>query len=320
MHDLDRRLAPTFASQLALVTRRQVLAAGGNDTLVGRRLRGGRWEVAEPAVYGLVGVGWTWRRHLAAIVLSIGRAVASHRAAASLLGAHWDDRAIAPLELSLPAGCTPRRDFERTRERAPDIPIVLHESHDLGACVPWVIDGIPTTPPLRLALDLGAVVDFDRYRRAVGVLRRKHGVDWVSLDRIYRQYSIQGRNGCGALRDLLERHFGSKGAPDEVVEIRCADLLVAAGLPEPEHQHAVLRPDGRVARFDLAYPEFAIGIETDGRIHGEEEVRQSDNRRRNQAQILGWTVLHFSWEDVTYRPHEVVATVRAALLANGARI
>ncbi len=318
MAALDRRLATTFAAQLSLVTRRQVLAAGGTDSSINRRLRSRVWGIAECGVYALEGASWTWRRNLAAVVLSVVGAVASHRSAASLLGAVADDRAIPPIELSVVTGRSPNRDFRRARSRLDGVPIIVHESVDLARTAPVLIDGIPTTPPLRLALDLGSVVSFDGYRRAMGTLRRTHGIDWIALDRVYRQYSIQGRNGCGALRELLERHFGAEGAPDEVVEIRCADLLIAAGLPAPEHQFAVTRPDGRVARFDLAYPAFRIGIETDGAIHGEEEVRQHDNQRRNNVQLLGWTVFHFTWEDVTYRPVYVVATIRAALEQVGA--
>ena len=281
--------------------------------MIDRRLKSEAWEVAERGVYALAGVGWTWRRALAAVVLSVSGSQASHRSAAVLLGARWDDRATAPIELTVPSGRTPLRSFERTRARLPGVAIVVHECIDVHTSIPVSVDGIPTTGPLRLAVDLGGVVSFDHYRRAVAVLRRVHGVDWPSLDRIYRQHSVQGRNGCGALRDLLERHFGAEGAPDEVVEARCADLLVAAGLPMPEHQFEVVRPDGRRARFDLAYPELRIGIETDGRIHGEEEVRQDDASRRNQLQLLGWVVLHFTWEDVVHRPEQVVRTVRAAI-------
>ncbi len=318
MAALDRRVAATFAAQLSLVTRRQVLAAGGTDSSIHRRVSSGAWTVAECGVYALEGVPWTWRRNLAAVVLSISGAEASHRAAASLLGAVADDRAVAPIELSVPTGRTPVRTFDHARTRLGDIPIIVHESVDLARTAPVIIDGIPTTSPLRLAVDLGSVVPFDAYRRAMGTLRRRHGVDWASLDRVYRRHSIQGRNGCGALRELLERHFGAEGAPEEVVEARCADLLVAAGLPAPEHQFVVTRPDGRIARFDLAYPEFRIGIETDGAIHGEEEVRQHDNERRNNVQLLGWTVFHFTWEDVVYRAAYVVDTVRAALHHAGA--
>ncbi len=314
MRDLDRKLAPTFAAQLAVVTRRQVLAAGGSESAISRRLRNGAWQLAERGVYALSGVGWTWRRNLAAVVLSLRQAVASHRAAATLLGAHWDDRATPPIELSVPAGRTPLRDFELTRDRAPDLPIVVHERLDYRSITPWLIDGIPTTSPVRLAADLGAVVPFDQYRRAVAKLRRQHGVDWIALEKQYRRIAAQGRDGGGALHELLDRHFGEQGAPDEVVEIRCAELLRAAGLPAPVHQHEVLRPDGRRARFDLAYPELRIGIETEGRIHGDDDVRQGDHRRRNNVQLLGWTVFHFTWEDVMYRPDYVVQTVRAAIL------
>lgn len=313
MPEIDRRLAPTLARQQSLVTRRQVLAAGGSPSVIDRRLNSGMWEVAERGVYALAGVLWTWRRNLAAVVLSVAGAQASHRAAAVLLGVRWDDRASAPIELTVPTGRTPMRSFERTRMRMPGVPVVLHECVDLDRSAARLVDGIPTTGPLRLAVDLGSVVSFDQYRRAVALLRRHHGVDWPSLDRIYRQHSIQGRNGCGALRDLLELHFGAEGAPEEVVEARCADVLTAAGLPAPQHQFEVVRPDGRMARLDLAYPKLRIGIETDGRVHGEEEVRQADAVRRNQLQLLGWTILHFTWEDVVHRPEQVVRTVRAAL-------
>lgn len=318
MSDFDRRIAPTFVAQLGLGTRRQVIAAGGDDSLISRRLRSGRWEIAEPGVYAIVGVAWTWRRNLAAVVLSLSSAMASHRAAAGLLGAVADDRALRPIELTVPADRTPRRDFGPTRERIGDLPIIVHESIDFHRDLPILVDGIPTTPPLRLAVDLGSVVPFDSYRRAIGILRRTHGVDWVSLERTYRRHGAQGRNGCGSLRDLLDRHFGENGAPDEVVEIRCADLIRRAGLPRPVHQHAVQPPDGRTARFDLAYPEYRIGIETEGAIHAEDEVRRSDNRRRNNVQLTGWTVFTFSWEEVTFEPEYVVATIRAALVEAGA--
>lgn len=235
-----------------------------------------------------------------------------------LLAAVADDRAVRPIELSVPVGRTPRRDFAVTRERIDDVPIVVHESIDLHRDAPVFVDGIPTTPPVRLAVDLGSVVPFDAYRRAVGRIRRQHGVDWVSLERMYRRHGAQGRNGCGALRDLLDRHFGEQGAPDEVVEIRCADLIARAGLPRPVHQFSIKRPDGKVARFDLAYPEFRIGIETEGKIHGQDEIRRSDNRRRNSVQLKGWKVFTFSWEEVTFEPAYVMATIRAALVEAGA--
>lgn len=315
MPDLDRRLDATFASQHGLVTRHQVMHAGGSNAAVHRRLRSGAWERAERGVYGLPSVEWTWHRCLAAAVLSSGQARASHRAAARLAGV--GDFARPPVELTVPVGRTPRHGFAQTIARVGAHRFVVHESRDLRRDSTVVLSGIPATSPLRLAIDLGSVVPFDRYRRMVADLRRLHGVDWAQLDQLYRSLGRRGRNGCGALRELLDRHYGQNGAPDEVVEIRCADLLVEAGLPAPEHQYTVRRNDGRWAYLDLAYPQFRIGVETEGRIHDEHEVRQRDHERRNALQLDGWLLFHFTWEDVFLYPERVVATVRTALCAAG---
>lgn len=318
MSEIDRRLAPTFASQLALITRTQALAAGMSPSGITRRLASGAWEVTERGVYALTGVAWTWRRHLGALVLSIPTAVASHRAAAALLGVERDLRGDPPLEFTVPTDGTPERPFAFSEERAPHLRIVLHESIDLHHVRRVFVDGIPTTPVDRLSVDLGSVVGFDSYRRAMAGLRRDGRLDWPTLEATYRRYSARGRNGCGALHELLDRHYGQVGAPSEVVEMRCSDLLVRAGLPAPVHQHVVHRPDGRTAVLDLAYPEWRIGIETEGGVHDDPLVRQRDHERRNNVQLVGWTLFHFTWEDVVHRPDYVIGVVRSALQAVGA--
>lgn len=310
MGEIDRALAPTFASQHSLVTRRQVFAAGGTQRMIDTRIRNGTWLAAERGVYALPGVEWTWHRHLAAVVASVPRSVASHRAAAKLLGV--GDFHEPPLELSVPDGITPRRSFGE-REATAGVSVLIHQREDLALDPVTLVTGIPTTPPSRLAVDIGTKVSTDRYRTIVGDLRRQHGLSWEELDEIWRTHSRQGRDGCGPLHDLLDRHFGSEGAPSEVVEARCARLLVDAGLPEPDHQLEVLRPDGRQAYLDLAYPRWKIGIETEGKVHDWSEVRQADHTRRNSLQLLGWILFHFTWEDVRYRPAEVQSVVRAAI-------
>jgi very-short-patch-repair endonuclease len=42
-------------------------------------------------------------------------------------------------------------------------------------------------------------------------------------------------------------------------------------------------------------------------------VFEDDRRRQNMIVLEGWTVLRFTWADVTKRSDEVVTTVRAAL-------
>lgn len=312
MSDIDARLAATAAAQHGLLHRRQVLAAGGSDSMIRRRVGSGRWERCGQGVYAIVGVPWTWRRRLCALWLSLDAgAVASHRAASKLLAVGGDGE--PPYELTVRTGARPGRILLPPHPRPDEPRVIVHESLDLDRCVPVLIDGIAVTPPTRLAVDLGAVISTEQYRITVARLQTEHGLSWTDLERTYREHSVQGRNGCGALRDLLDLHHETIGAPDEVVEMLLADILREAGLPTPVHQFHVQRPDGSSAFFDLAYPERRIGIEAEGRIHLRADVHQRDHERRNQLLLAGWIVLHFTYADVTRRPFEVVKTVRAAL-------
>jgi very-short-patch-repair endonuclease len=40
-----------------------------------------------------------------------------------------------------------------------------------------------------------------------------------------------------------------------------------------------------------------------------------DRHRDNQAQLAGWRILRFTWEDITERPEAVVASIQAGLEA-----
>lgn len=314
MSTIDDRLAATAAGQHALITRVQVFAAGGSDSMIRRRVRSGRWERVLRGVYALAGVPWTWRRRLCAVFLSLDpAAAASHRAAAKLLGVGGDGE--PPYEFVVPLDRAPRPIPATPHPRPDEPPVVIHESVDLARDPTLLVDGLRVTSPRRLAVDLGSVIGFDAYRIAVARMESEHGLTRLDLEREYRRHSIQGRNGCGALRDLLDLRHAAEGAPDELVEMLLADLMIAAALPAPAHQFHVQRPDGKSAYFDLAIPELKIGMETEGRIHLRADVHQRDHERRNQLLLAGWIVLHFTYEDVTLRPQQVVRTIRAAIEA-----
>jgi very-short-patch-repair endonuclease len=55
-------------------------------------------------------------------------------------------------------------------------------------------------------------------------------------------------------------------------------------------------------------------IEVDGRAHHTTPDRfERDRERQNALVAAGWTVLRFTWRDLTTRPSAVVATVRRML-------
>ena len=70
--------------------------------------------------------------------------------------------------------------------------------------------------------------------------------------------------------------------------------------------------EGFVARLDLAYPRWQLGIEYEGDHHRSRGVFQRDLRRINALRACGWTVLRFAAQDIYREPARIVATVRAA--------
>ena len=66
--------------------------------------------------------------------------------------------------------------------------------------------------------------------------------------------------------------------------------------------------------LDIAIPDLKIDIEIDGfAFHSDAEAFQHDRERQNNLIANGWTVLRFTWHDITTRPQWVLAQIRAAV-------
>ncbi|MCW2529599.1 MAG: hypothetical protein JWM76_4459, partial [Pseudonocardiales bacterium] len=68
--------------------------------------------------------------------------------------------------------------------------------------------------------------------------------------------------------------------------------------------------DGQNAYLDVAFPHLRLAIEIDGWAHHSDVDRfRGDRTRQNALVSLGWTVLRFTWADLTERPEYVLATI-----------
>jgi very-short-patch-repair endonuclease len=68
------------------------------------------------------------------------------------------------------------------------------------------------------------------------------------------------------------------------------------------------------ARVDAAFVEHRLAVEVDGYAnHSKDGAFQRDRSRQNMLMLLGWTVLRFTWADLSDRPEYVVSTIEAAL-------
>jgi hypothetical protein len=234
---------------------------------------------------------------LAAALLVDGRGAISGHSAALLYGVDVLARG-APVQVTVP--------LEGRLAATPGLAVV-RSALEPGDVQQWA--GVQTTTPLRTAFDIArrpplfeAVVGIDAMLCA-GLVTRN------SLARFGAE-----RERWPGVRQLDKVLFVCDGGAESPMESRLRLVLIAGGLPWPVTQHEVRLPDGSfVARLDLAYPRYRLGVEYEGDHHRSRSTYQRDLRRINALQMCGWTVLRFGAADVYRHPRRVIEAVRSAL-------
>ncbi len=164
------------------------------------------------------------------------------------------------------------------------------------------LDGWATSH-LRTVLDCAAELPFDE-ALAVADSALRHG-DLTRDDLL----GALRPDTPAPVRQVLEHASDLAANPFESV-LRA--ILIEAGiLVVPQWATTIA---GVTYHPDLADPFSALAIEANSWAHhaGKAE-HDADCTRYNALVTGGWTVLRFTWEQVMFAPHEVVATVRAAL-------
>jgi len=275
------------ADQHSTFARDQARAAGVTDRQLSGMAERGVVELCAPGVFRVCGSRRTWRQRLMAATLSVPGAMASHRAAARMWGLDGFDR--APGEVVV----------ERWhRRRSCLVDVIVHESKDLKACDLDERDGIPCTSLVRTLVDLPAVV---RAGPAAAALDEAHRHDVEMLRRVQARHlevARRGRNGTTLLRLLLaERGLGD--LVDSGFERKALRLIEGSTLPRPVTQHHVV--DGSFECWlDLAWPAHMVGVECDSlQHHLNERAFRWERKRRRHLNRLGWTILEFTYREVT---------------------
>lgn len=308
MDGLSGRLGAVAGGQHALITLAQMTELKITRHQRAHLLTSGHILRVGPHVYLLNGAPFTWQTRLAAARLAAGTdAIVSHRSAAALYGLDgFDQQRI--VHLSVPLGRRPTKQQD----------VHLHRCSDFDLIDPEVRQNILVTDPARLVLDLYAsernpVVA----RRGLFSARKKKLVTWAALEECLDQHARHGRRGIARLRADLEL-YGRVGSPETSFEDAIRELLMGAGLPEPELQHWVTTPGGRY-RIDVAYPEFRVGVEGKSRAHHlTDDAFEADPIRDANLAIAGWIIIHVTWAQLRNDPAGVIRRVRRALLSRGA--
>lgn len=127
-----------------------------------------------------------------------------------------------------------------------------------------------------------------------------------------------GRPGASVLRAALSL---VRPRTDSVPETEWRLDVVAAGLPEPEVNGAIVDAGGDFVAFgDLVFREYRVVTEYDGEQHRTDAVQFArDIRRLDDIMHLGWRVVRVTKEHRGAARAERIARIRDALVAGGWR-
>lgn len=299
MHSPEHRVRLIAQRQRGVITRRQVLATGFTEDRLRHRVASGAWRRLDRGVYLVFGDA-TPHRLLAAAVFALP-AVVSHASAAQLHG-------LEGPHYPTPEVTVPHRMSNRFAG------VSVHESTDLDPEHIVEVDGLPVTSVARTIFDVAIRLRKLRLRRMVDDAFVRRLATPSDLRTMLGMLGRRGRPGTAAIRALVQDLEERYVAPESELERRLLEVLEQAGLPPPEQQMRLPWRSPVAGRIDAAYPSARLIIECDGRRwHTLAESFERDRRRDNLAQLAGWTVLRFTWEDVTRRPLETVQQIRHAL-------
>lgn len=251
-------------------------------------------------VYRLAGAPITWDQQMLAAHLAT-RGPSSHRSSALSWGVELGP--TPPFEVTVDRARNPRPKG-----------VIVHRSRDLTSDQVVRRRGIPTTNPLRMLADLGAVCEPAEVELALDSLTSRRIITVAGARAVRSRLSLPGRDGVGVLGDVLDaRALGDQRA-DGLLEPVMATLCRRAGLPQPAFQVWVFLDTGW-RRLDFAYVDLMIDIEVDGyEEHGGKYERWvDDSARDNELTLAGWLVLRFPRTRVRSNPGKVVRDISDAL-------
>ncbi len=218
---------------------------------------------------------------------------ATHHSAAALMGA------VVPPTSLVHVGTTAARATQRRGIR-------LHRY----AVRPELarFQGVLCTSPVRTFLDLAEVLELVDLVVLGDQMVARGLTDPVSLSEAAAQTTRRGARLARRASALVRERTESS------METRARLLFVLAGVPEPKVNIEITVRNGRIRyRVDLAWPEFRVAVEYDGRHHIEREPQwQADLGRREDIEAEGWRVIVLTAPDIFRTPEATLErTVRA---------
>jgi very-short-patch-repair endonuclease len=296
-HDAAMEWADLAARQDGIITRVQLRRCAVGDNAIDRLLSSGALTVLERGVFLVRGAPMTYRASLWRAVAASG-GVLAFGTAAHLWGVI--DAQPDLVHVHTPPQRRPAR-LAGVKIHRCFVPIQA-----MTTCA-----GLPITPRSWSVLDhLGTLRPGPAQTLADRCLQR----GWITANDIRRRLSeLPGHGGNAILRGLAQQLGDGAAAHSERVLHR---ILVRAGLTGWTANYPVWHDGDLLAVVDVALVESRIALEVDGWAHHSDVERfQRDRTRQNALAAAGWTILRFTWADLTQRPGYVASVIRRQLAA-----
>ena len=303
MDRIDHLLDVIARRQDNVISRTQVLDAGGSDALIANRIARGLWQPLQAGVYLVGSAPPTWDQELRAAVMAAGPdAFVSHRAAILRWG--MSGLGASPLEISAPHSDRPKPEgvlLHRTRRGEPTV--------RLG--------GVPTSGVERTLLESGAVCSLLVVEKATASAIRRGLTTETKLDAYLLVHAGKGRRGVTKLREALDLFRNGGGAAGSDGEVAMLHQLHLHGIEPPVRQLTIDIGQGRKATLDFAWPDRWKAIEFVGwEVHADPGVQDDDTWREDAIREAGWDLRRFAPYSLRIRPEAVATEVLHFLWRN----
>jgi very-short-patch-repair endonuclease len=187
----------------------------------------------------------------------------------------------------------------------------MHRTTDLYWEDLTTVKGFPVTNELRTVVDMASLLRRRTLEWLIDDLLAAQAFTLEELEDRFRRITRRGKPGMANLRAVLASRGPGYVPPASRLERLLIDVLKRAGLPEPVRQHPLPSRLGP-GRVDLAYPMWRLIIEADSRRwHTRYADFETDRNHDNEATLLGWSILRYTYKRLTDDPDGVGQEVRA---------
>lgn len=238
------------------------------------------------------------RRARAAWLWSRRQGVPAGISAAALWGAKWIDPPL-PAELihrnqRSPTGLTVRNDTLLPGETQ-------------------LLQGMRTTTAARTLFDLGRRLPLLQGLQRMDALMNATGTTTAAVQRV-----IDAHPGVRGLRQLRETLALADGGAESPYESLTRLMLVQRGFPVPATQIEVLDEYGIVARIDMGWRRYRVGVDFDGAHHWtDSRQRTRDVERYARLPELDWIDIRTTSGMLFNTPERFFDRVGKALISRG---